>query len=134
MVPSRWTTPPSAMTWASVRLRTFVTTYLPRISVVAMARSPWNSLDASVEHLHEFLLLEGAGHLGAQSLYEVGSIALEFGTDHAPWSCHVDRHAVEHAAGSRGEDDHAIREVHGFVDVVCHEDHRLAGALPNVEQ
>src|SRR5229473_2593305 len=145
MTPSRWKTAPSGMTSASVRLFTFATTYLPRISDDAMAvlpppldlDRPWRSivlLDARVEHLDQLLLFERARHLRAKPLDEVRAIALELPTDHAARPRHVDRHAVEDAARPRRQHDHAIRKVHRFVDVVGDEDDRLAGALPEAEQ
>src|SRR2546425_3499766 len=131
MMPSRWKTAPSARTSASVRLVPFATTYFPRISDDAM---PAPSLDVRVEHLDELLLLERPRDLGPEPLDEVRAIALELRADHAARPRHVDRHAVQHAAGTRREHDHAIRQVHGLVDVVGDEDDRLAGAAPDVEQ
>src|SRR5258708_27632745 len=130
-MPFSWKTAPSAMTSASVRLVTFATTYFPRISDDAMSAP---SLDARVEHLDELLLLEGARDLGPEPLDEVRTIAFELRADHAARPRHVDRHAVQHAAGARREHDHAIRQIDGLVDVVGDEDDRLARAAPDVEQ
>src|SRR5260370_31382804 len=126
-----WKTAPSAMTSASVRLVTFATTYFPRISDDAMSAP---SLDARVEHLDELLLLEGARDIGPEPLDEVRAIAFELRADHAARPRHVDRHAVQHAAGARREHDHAIRQIDGLVDVVGDEDDRLARAAPDVQQ
>src|SRR5260370_33446619 len=130
-MPFSWKTAPSAMTSASVRLVTFATTYFPRISDDAMSAP---SLDARVEHLDELLLLEGARDIGPEPLDEVRAIAFELRADHAARPRHVDRHAVQHAAGARREHDHAIRQIDGLVDVVGDEDDRLARAAPDVEQ
>src|SRR2546421_3922420 len=134
-MPFSWKTAPSAMISASVRLVTFVMTYFPRISDDAMPVLPFicsprtagpqpprascgshDSLDARVEHLDELLLLEGARHLGPEPLDEVRAIALELRADHAARPQHVDRHAVQHAAGARREHDPAIRQIDGLVD------------------
>src|SRR5260221_5898033 len=130
-MPFSWKTAPSAMTSASVRLVTFATTYFPRISDDAMSAP---SLDARVEHLDELLLLEGARDLGPEPLDEVRAIAFELRADHAARPRHVDRHAVQHAAGARREHDHAIRQIDGLADVIGDEDDRLARAAPDVQQ
>src|SRR6516162_5384167 len=134
-IPSRWNTAPSATTAASVRLVTLTTTYLPRMSVEPMATpSSDGSFDACVQHLDQLLLLECAGHLGPQPLDQHRAVALERLADHAARSGHVDANVVEDAAGPGGEHDHAIGEVHRFVDVVGDEDHGLARAVPDIEQ
>src|SRR5215510_14768873 len=63
-VPSRWKTPPSGITDASVLLRTFWTTYLPRINDDAMARLllAFAGSDLStLNSLHEFRTGGGGG-------------------------------------------------------------------------
>src|SRR5262245_20090379 len=113
-------------------------TYLPRISDEAMTaplrRDGAVLLDARVQHLGQLLLLEGSSHLRAKSLDEQRPIAFEVGADDVARPWHVDIDAVQQPARPGREDDDAIGQIHGFIDVMGHEHDRLARALPDVEE
>jgi hypothetical protein len=80
------------------------------------------------------LLLKRLGDFCAQALDKQGPLPSEVSADDVARAGHTDADAIEESAGTCGQDDHPIRQIHRFVDVVCDEDDSLPRALPDVEQ
>jgi hypothetical protein len=78
-------------------------------------RAPPRLLDAWIEHRCQLLLQERLGDFCAPALDKQGPIPFEVSAEDVAQAGPIDADAIEESAGTCGQDDHPIRQIHRVV-------------------